>query len=62
MADSKKKVLLLNSGKHVKLYGTSLAIGKSLQIGQGYAPNVFAAAGNGVSNPAPADDGNDGGR
>jgi hypothetical protein len=35
----------------VKLYGTSVAIGKSLEIGEGYAPNVFSAAGDGVSNP-----------
>jgi hypothetical protein len=51
MAEFKKKVLVLQSGKQVKLYGTSIAIGKSLEIGEGYAPNVFSAAGDGVSNP-----------
>lgn len=51
MAEFKKKVLVLQSGKQVRLYGTSVAIGKSLEIGEGYAPNVFSAAGDGVSNP-----------
>jgi hypothetical protein len=51
MAEFKKKILVLTSGKQVKLYGNSLAIGKSLEIGEGYAPNVFAAAGDGVTNP-----------
>lgn len=51
MAEFKKKVLVLQSGRQVKLYGTSIAIGKSLEIGEGYAPNVFSATGDGVSNP-----------
>jgi hypothetical protein len=51
MAEFKKKILVLGSGKQVKLYGTSIAIGKSLEIGEGYAPNVFSTAGDGVSNP-----------
>jgi hypothetical protein len=51
MAEFKKRVLVLSNGKQIRLYGTSLAIGKSLEIGEGYAPNVFAAAGESVSNP-----------
>ena len=51
MAEFKRRVLALSTGKQIKLYGTSLAIGKSLEIGEGYAPNVFAAAGESVSNP-----------
>ena len=51
MAEFKKKVLVLQSGKQVKLYGTSIAIGKSLEIGEGYVPNVFSESGDGVSNP-----------
>jgi hypothetical protein len=42
MADFKRKTLLLCTGKQIKLYGNSLAIGKNLQIGEGYAPNIFS--------------------
>jgi len=37
MADLKRRTLLLSSGKHIKLFGNSIAIGKSLEIGEGYA-------------------------
>lgn len=42
MADLKKRTLLLSSGKQIKLFGSSIAIGKSLEIGEGYAPNIFS--------------------
>jgi len=42
MADFKRKTLFLSSGKQVKLFGNSMAIGKSLEIGEGYAPNIFS--------------------
>lgn len=42
MADFKRRTLILNSGKQIKLFGNSIAIGKSLQIGEGYAPNIFS--------------------
>lgn len=42
MTDFKRRTLILNSGKQIKLFGNSLAIGKSLQIGEGYAPNIFS--------------------
>jgi len=42
MTDFKRRTLILNSGKQIKLFGNSIAIGKSLQIGEGYAPNVFS--------------------
>lgn len=42
MADFKRKTLLLDSGKQIKLYGNSIAIGKSLEVGEGYAPNIFS--------------------
>ena len=32
---------MLSTGKQIKLYGTSLAIGKSLDIGEGPEPNIF---------------------
>jgi hypothetical protein len=42
MADFKRRTLLLSSGKQIKLFGNSTAIGKSLEIGEGYAPNIFS--------------------
>ena len=51
MAAFRKKILILSSGKQLKLSGTSIAIGKSLEIGEGYAPTIFASAADGVSNP-----------
>lgn len=42
MADLKKRVLSFSNGKQVKLYGNSIAISKSLELGEGYAPNIFS--------------------
>lgn len=42
MTDFKRRSLILNSGKQIKLFGNSIAISKSLQIGEGYAPNIFS--------------------
>ena len=42
MADLKKRVLTLITGKKIELFGNSLAIGRSLEIAEGYAPNVLA--------------------
>lgn len=42
MAELKKRMLTFSSGKVVKLWGNSLAIGKSLEVGEGYAPNFFS--------------------
>jgi hypothetical protein len=42
MAYFKRKTLQLSTGKQIKLFGNSLAIGKSLEIGEGYAPNIFS--------------------
>ncbi len=44
MADFKRKTLLLSSGKQIKLFGNSIAIGKSLEIGEGYAPNILSCS------------------
>ena len=41
MTDLKKRILYLNSGKQIKLYGESIAINQSLEIGEGCAPNIF---------------------
>jgi hypothetical protein len=42
MADLKRRTLHLSSGKQIKLFGNSVAIGKSLEIGEGYAPNILS--------------------
>jgi len=42
MAELKRRVFLLSTGKQIKLFGGSIAIGKSLEIGEGYAPNIFS--------------------
>ncbi|MBZ4189354.1 hypothetical protein [Niabella beijingensis] len=42
MTDFKKRVLYLNSGKQIRFYGDSMAIGPGLQIGEGTAPTIFA--------------------
>jgi len=42
MAEFKRRTLYLSSGKQVKLFGNSIAIGRSLEIGEGYAPNIFS--------------------
>lgn len=58
MAEFKKRTLVLSSGKQIKLYGNSIAIGKSLEIGEGAAPGIISCAGDpgdinnvGVNNP-----------
>lgn len=42
MADLKRRTLPLSSGKQIKLFGSNIAIGKSLEIGEGYAPNIIS--------------------
>ncbi len=42
MAEIKRKTLLLNSGKQIKLTGTGLAIAKNLNVSEGYVPYVFS--------------------
>src|SRR5580698_2110808 len=42
MADFKRKTLHLCTGKQIKLYGHSVAISKTLEIGEGYAPNILS--------------------
>jgi hypothetical protein len=42
MADLKRRTLQLSSGKQVKLFGNSVAISKTLEIGEGYAPNILS--------------------
>lgn len=42
MADFKRRTLSLSTGKQIKLFGNSLSIGKSLEIGEGGAPNILS--------------------
>ncbi len=44
MAEFKRRTLFLSNGKTMKLFGNSMAIGKSLEIGEGYAPNIFSCS------------------
>ena len=41
MAEFKRRTLLLSTGKQIRLFGNSLAIGRSLEVGEGGAPNIF---------------------
>ena len=45
MTSFKKRILRLQSGKEIKLYGNSIAIGASLEIGEGAPPNIFFSLG-----------------
>ena len=42
MADLKRRTLVLASGKQIKLFGNSVAITKTLELGEGYAPNILS--------------------
>ncbi len=42
MAEFKRRTLYLSTGKQIRLYGNSIAIGKSLEVGEGAAPNIFS--------------------
>lgn len=42
MTDFKRRTLILSTGKQIKLYGNSMAIGNSLEVGEGSAPNIFS--------------------
>jgi len=42
MADLKRRTLQISSGKQIKLFGNSVAISKSLELAEGYAPNILS--------------------
>ena len=42
MAEFKRRTLILSTGKQLKLFGNSLAIGKSFEVGEGGAPTIFS--------------------
>jgi hypothetical protein len=41
MAEFKRRTLFLSTGKQIKLFGSSIAIGKSLEIGEAMHPIFF---------------------
>jgi|SRR5450432_3692357 len=59
MAEIKRKMLYLSSGKQIKLTGTGIAIAKNLNVSEGYVPYVFScgeehkenATGSAILNP-----------
>ena len=52
MAEFKRRTLVLTTGKQIKIFGSSFAISKSLEIGEGYAPNIFSFTAEQVENKA----------
>lgn len=42
MTDFKRRTLFLRTGKQIKLYGNSMAIANTLEIGEGSAPNILS--------------------
>jgi len=44
MAELKKRVLVLSNGRQIKLFGNSIGISKSLELGEIYAPNVLSVS------------------
>ncbi|WP_207511073.1 hypothetical protein [Longitalea luteola] len=42
MAEFKRQTFQLSTGKQIKLHGSSFFINKSLEIGEGFVPNIFS--------------------
>ncbi|MDH7464673.1 hypothetical protein QEG73_25475 [Chitinophagaceae bacterium 26-R-25] len=42
MANIRRRTLVLSTDKELKLFGNSLAISTTLEIGEGAAPNIFS--------------------
>jgi hypothetical protein len=42
MAEFKRQTFQLSTGKQIKLHGNSFFISKSLEIGEGFVPNIFS--------------------
>lgn len=39
----KRRTILFSTGKQIRLFGNSVGIGKTLEIGEGYMPNILSA-------------------
>jgi hypothetical protein len=42
MAEFKRQTFQLSTGKQIKLHGNSFFINRSLEIGEGFVPNIFS--------------------
>ncbi|OQP58849.1 hypothetical protein A3860_39255 [Niastella vici] len=42
MAEFKRQTFQLSTGKHIRLHGNSFFINRSLEIGEGFVPNIFS--------------------
>lgn len=42
MAELKRRLLKFSTGKQMVLYGNSISISKTLEIGEGHIPNILA--------------------
>ncbi len=42
MAELKRRLFLFTSGKQIRLYGNSMAIGRNMEIGEGNAPTILS--------------------
>lgn len=42
MAEFRKRILKFSTGKQMALYGNSISIGKTLEVGEGNIPNILA--------------------
>jgi hypothetical protein len=42
MAEIKKRVLSFSNGRQIKLYGNCIGISKSMELWEGYAPNMLS--------------------
>lgn len=42
MAEFKRRTLKFSTGKQVTLYGNSISIGRTLEVGEGNIPNILA--------------------
>jgi len=43
MAEMKRRTILFSTGKQIKLFGNSIGIGKTLEVGEVYMPNILSA-------------------
>lgn len=42
MAEFKRRTLRFSTGKQMSLYGNSISIGRTLEVGEGNIPNILA--------------------
>lgn len=42
MAEIKRRTVIFSTGKQIRIFGNSLGIGKTLEVGEVYMPNFFS--------------------